>query len=99
MNVIRRSSVHKNLIKSRRWAEFVHQDALKNGWDSFQLTPKIKMPESQKMNEIYCYRGSYNKSLGRGEVISLRDAMSLAVIYKTTRPMMYAAWEATYENS
>ena len=91
--------VQKGLIKSRRWAEFVHQHALKMGWESFALTPAIQMPESEEKDGIHIYCGSYNKQLGRGQVITLRDAMALAVIYKSSRPIMYATWEADYENS
>lgn len=93
------SMVQKGLIKSRRWAEFVHQHALKNGWESFAVTPTVKMPESEEKDGIHIYRGSYDKQHGRGQVISLRDAMTLAMIYKSSRPIMYATWEAEYENS
>lgn len=89
------SLVQKGLIKSRRWAEFVLQHALENGWQSFALTPTIQLPESEEKDGIHIYRGSFDKKLGRGQVITLRDAMALAVIYKTTRPEMYATWETT----
>lgn len=93
------SVVQKGLIKSRHWVEFVHQHALKMGWESFALTPTIQMPESEEKEGIRIYRGSYDKQLGRGQVITLRDVMALAVIYKSSRPVMYATWEADYENS
>jgi hypothetical protein len=92
------SLIQKGLIKSRRWAEFVHHYALENGWESFALTPTIQLPESEEKDGIHIYRGSFDKKLGRGQIISLRDAMALAVIYKTSRPEMYAAWEMTYNN-
>lgn len=95
----RRVSVQKGLIKSRRWAEFVKQHALQNGWESFALTPTIQMPASEEKNGVHIYQGSYQKAIDRGETISLRDAMALAVIYKSSRPIMYATWEATYENA
>jgi len=87
--------------KSRKWAEFVYQHALSNGWDAFTIettfqgkTTVTTMPASEKINGSYIYAGSYNKRLDAGIPISMRDAMSLALQYRRNHPDVYQLWES-----
>ena len=87
--------------KSRKWAEFVYQQSMTHGWDSFVIETTIQgkttittMPASEERNGSYIYRGSYNKRLDAGISISMRDAMSLALQYKREHPEIYQLWES-----
>jgi hypothetical protein len=97
-------NVSKSLIKSRKWAEYVFHYSVANGWDSFQIQSTYngaiyttEMPSSELYNGIHIYNGSFNKKLQSGIRITMRDALSLALSYKTTRPQMYSEWETLFE--
>ncbi len=87
------------LIKSRKWAEYVYRHARENGWDSFtihnhydgQITTII-MPSSEFHDGIPIYKGSYSKQLNHGIRISMRDALSLALLYK--QKQIYNEWSS-----
>lgn len=89
------------LHRSRKWAEFVYLHALAHGWEAFIVettfqgkTTFTEMPASEERNGSHIYRGSYNKRLETGIVISMKDAMSLALYYKRIHPEMYQLWES-----
>lgn len=97
---LRSSHSLAGLQKSRKWAEFVYQQSLAHGWDSFTIeniyqgkTIFISMPASEERNGQYIYAGSYNKRLGAGIPLSMRDALSLAIQYRKTHPDVYQLWE------
>jgi len=100
----RQMGISNQLLKSRKWAEYVLEYSQRNGWESFQIENHhqgkisyIQMPRSEldEKKGIHIYQGSYNKRLEAGIKISMRDAMSLALEMKKTRPEMYFEWEST----
>jgi hypothetical protein len=101
----RQMGISNQLLKSRKWAEYVLEYSQRNGWEPFQIENRyqdqiryISMPGSEfdEKKGIYFYKGSYNKRLEAGIQITMRDAMSLALQMKKTHPEMYQEWESTY---
>jgi len=101
----RQMGISNQLLKSRKWAEYVLEYSQRNGWESFQIENRnqgqisyIQMPASEldEKKGIHIYTGSYNKRLEAGIQITMRDAMSLALHLKKMRPEMYQEWESTF---
>jgi hypothetical protein len=101
MSYARRPS--NQLLKSRKWAEYVLEYSQRNGWEEFKIETRnqdqithIQMPQSELHNGIHIYKGSYDKRLESGIQMSMRDAMSLALEMKRIHPEIYQKWESTF---
>lgn len=93
----------KQLRKPRAWVNYVHKHAVENGWESFIKVEKdgeeIVMPGSMEHNGSHVFVDSITEKKPDGQKLILKDAMSLSKVYRTSKPELYAEFEAQYEES
>ena len=92
----------KQLKKPRAWVNYVHKYALENGWESFVVEKdgeEIEMPGSMEHNGGHVFENSITEKKPDGQKLILKDAMSLSKVYRTSKPELYAEFEAQYEES
>ena len=81
------------LVKPRKWVEFVLKHAKQEGWEAFETFTKkkdkstgettvevVQMPASVCIDGVYYYDGSSDKN-GKPKTMIPRDAMSLSKLY------------------
>jgi hypothetical protein len=92
----------KQLQKPRAWVNYVHKYAQVNGWESFIVEKdgeEIVMPGSMEHNGAHVFENSITEKKPYGQKLILKDAMSLSKVYRTSKPELYAEFEAQYEES
>jgi hypothetical protein len=92
----------KQLRKPRAWVNYVHKYAVENGWESFVVlhnNEEITMPGSIEHNGVHVFEDSITEKKPDGQKLILKDAMSLSKVYRTSKPELYAEFEAQYKES